>query len=243
MKPRHVPYFFAGLILISPAISLALMFVLTWLGGGCRVHEGFPQPCVIAWIDFGNIVYNLGLWGAWGFFFSWFVAGAFCIPWLVIHMVIEISERAKKRAANAAKAKKAVELVVHTQPTRAVQAKSPIDSVVQVRAPTEFQPKSVDPVARSGRPTRHWRVPIPRTSMQWIGVLAALPLVMTVIQVVVVYRLAGCTSTHACLQSDSFVVRGFILLQIVSVSLWLVCLIWLPILLFRRRRAKTSKES
>jgi len=45
------------------------------------------------------------------------------------------------------------------------------------------------------------------------------------------------------LTGNSFVVRGFILLQIVSVSLWLVCLIWLPIVLFRRWRAKTSKES
>jgi hypothetical protein len=97
VKARLVPYVLGGLILISPAISLALMFALSSLGGGCRIHEGFPEPCWIIGLDFGNIVYYLGLWGAWGFFFSWFVAGVFTLPWVAIHLCLVVSEAARKQ--------------------------------------------------------------------------------------------------------------------------------------------------
>jgi hypothetical protein len=226
VKPRLVPYLWGFLILVSPAISLALMFALSSLGGGCRVHEGFPEPCRIVGIDFSNILYYLGLWGAWGFFFSWFLAGVVTIPWLAIHLWLVISEAVRKRAASKAQPKKPIAADVSVRINSALDVKQAVDSPPRCRPPT-------------GR----WRVPLPRNSMQWIGVLAAIPFAMMFVNVILLQPLAGCATDVACLDSPYIAVRGFTLLYKHSGLLWFVCLVWLPIVLVQRWKAKRSASS
>jgi len=202
------------------------MFALSSLGGGCRVHEGFPEPCRIVGLEVGSILYYLGLWGAWGFFFSWFLAGVFTVPWLAIHICLVISEAIRKRAASKAQAKKPIAADVSVRINSALEVKQAVDSV---------------PLRRP--PTGGWRVPLPRSSMQWIGVLALIPFAIILVEIIVIQPLAGCATTVACLESPYIAVRGLILLFRLSGVLWLVCLVWLPIALFQRWGARRSASS
>jgi len=53
---------------LSPVIALSVMSLIAAIGG-CRVQEGFPEPCMIAGQDWGGALHALGMSG-WAFFLT-----------------------------------------------------------------------------------------------------------------------------------------------------------------------------
>lgn len=66
--PRWVHKVFAVLTMGPVALWLISIAVTLSLGkfGGCVIHEGFANPCVLAGRDWGETAYAVGVFAAWG---------------------------------------------------------------------------------------------------------------------------------------------------------------------------------
>jgi len=68
MKSALVTLLASLLIGLSPLVSVLLASLFAGLNG-CRLHEGFPNPCVFLGIDFGEMLYSMAVAG-WYIFFT-----------------------------------------------------------------------------------------------------------------------------------------------------------------------------
>ena len=77
----------AGMMVLGliPVLSLAAASVIASIGG-CRLHEGFTEICLIGGRDWGSTLYALGLTG-WFFFLTAPIALAGFVLGIVLALV------------------------------------------------------------------------------------------------------------------------------------------------------------
>ena len=83
-----------AIILLFGAFPLlsTLLAVLFASAFGCTLHEGFVNPCVVFGIDFGDLLYPMGL-AAWFAIFTVPLAGLALLVWLVVLVVLLLKRR------------------------------------------------------------------------------------------------------------------------------------------------------
>ncbi len=69
-----------------PLLS-TLLAVLFASAFGCALNEGFVNPCVVLGLDFGGLLYPMGL-AAWFAIFTVPLAGLALVVWLVVLVVL-----------------------------------------------------------------------------------------------------------------------------------------------------------
>lgn len=73
------------LLLFSAPIIFWVLSIMTVLAvgelSGCQIHEGFANPCSLAGYDFGEVLYSLGLFAAWGLLLVPIVWGYMIVGW------------------------------------------------------------------------------------------------------------------------------------------------------------------
>lgn len=82
----------------APLISVAIAGMIAE-ANGCRLHEGFVNPCVIGGVDWGGTLYALGVMG-W-FMLATIPIGAIALAaWVVAAVVLLIVGHRRRRAAS-----------------------------------------------------------------------------------------------------------------------------------------------
>lgn len=82
----------------APVISVAIAGMIAE-ANGCRLHEGFANPCVIGGVDWGGTLYALGVMG-W-FMLATIPIGAIALAaWVVAAVVLLIVGHRRRRAAS-----------------------------------------------------------------------------------------------------------------------------------------------
>ncbi len=78
----------------SPLLStlLAVLFASTF---GCSLNEGFVNPCVVLGVDFGELLYPMGLM-FWFAIFTVPLAALALLVWLVVLVVLLIRRRHRR---------------------------------------------------------------------------------------------------------------------------------------------------
>ena len=77
------------LLLWLPLLSFALAAIIA-VPAGCTLHEGFANPCVIAGVDWGEMLYNLAGMGMWMTLFMMPFMMLSLAGWVVYVMIIII---------------------------------------------------------------------------------------------------------------------------------------------------------
>jgi hypothetical protein len=97
MHKRRMVFALAVILLFGafPLLStlLAVLFAETF---GCSLNEGFVSPCVVFGLDFGGLLYPMGL-AAWFVIFTVPLAGLALLVWLVV-LVVLLFKRRNRRA-------------------------------------------------------------------------------------------------------------------------------------------------
>jgi len=75
----------ALLACLAPLASLALAGAVAG-AHGCRLHEGFVNPCVIGGADWGGTLYAMGMMG-WLMITTLPVAAAIALVWIAVELV------------------------------------------------------------------------------------------------------------------------------------------------------------
>lgn len=71
-------------ILIFAAAPMIAVFIAEAIANAndCTLHEGFVNPCVVAGVDLGSLLYALGMAG-WAMFFTLPAALFFLVVWCI----------------------------------------------------------------------------------------------------------------------------------------------------------------
>jgi hypothetical protein len=83
-----------AIILLFGAFPLlsTLLAVLFASAFGCALNEGFVNPCVVLGLDFGGLLYPMGL-AAWFVMLTVPLAGLALLVWLVVLVVLLFNRR------------------------------------------------------------------------------------------------------------------------------------------------------
>ncbi len=87
------------LLFSSPIIFWVLSIVIVMMAGelgGCEINEGFVNPCSWAGYDFGNLLYSLGLFAAWGLLLVPILWGYLIVGWAAYEIAAYAVRRFKK---------------------------------------------------------------------------------------------------------------------------------------------------
>ncbi|MDD7908783.1 hypothetical protein PUV47_02540 [Pseudovibrio exalbescens] len=68
------------------AIWLGCVAIMILVGNftDCMVHEGFPNPCMIAGVDVGDTLYSIGMIAAWGLLMVPLFFGYTALPFALV---------------------------------------------------------------------------------------------------------------------------------------------------------------
>lgn len=91
MKKFRIAVVAALVVCLAPMLS---MFVAAAIADhfGCRLHEGFANPCLVAGRDIGEALYNMAMMG-WLMLFTLPLAALLLIAWLVAEIVAALRRR------------------------------------------------------------------------------------------------------------------------------------------------------
>jgi hypothetical protein len=91
---KRLMIFALALILLFAALPLllTLLAVLFTSAFDCSLNEGFVNPCVVLGLDFGGLLYSMGL-AAWFVMFTVPLAGLALLVWLVVLAVLLLRRR------------------------------------------------------------------------------------------------------------------------------------------------------
>ncbi|SDR03836.1 hypothetical protein [Pseudovibrio sp. Tun.PSC04-5.I4] len=82
--------------LIFWAISALVVFAASEVGG-CKIHEGYANACTVIGYDFGELLYSLGIFAAWGLLLVPILWGYMIVGWGAYEIVAYISRRLKRK--------------------------------------------------------------------------------------------------------------------------------------------------
>ncbi|MCB1507171.1 MAG: hypothetical protein KDJ47_19580 [Hyphomicrobiaceae bacterium] len=91
MKWLRTAFVLALLLCLAPMISV---FIAGAIADhyGCRLHEGFVNPCVVNGNDIGTTLYNMGMMG-WFMLFTLPIGALIILAWVISEIVNVVRRR------------------------------------------------------------------------------------------------------------------------------------------------------
>ncbi|MGH0003082.1 hypothetical protein ACQU0X_23685 [Pseudovibrio ascidiaceicola] len=88
------------LLIFSAPIIFWMLSVVIVLGAGeianCEIHEGYVNSCSLSGYDFGELLYSLGLFAAWGLLLIPLLWGYMFVGWGAYEIAAYAYRRLKK---------------------------------------------------------------------------------------------------------------------------------------------------
>lgn len=94
MKMLRIAVAVALAACVAPMLSM-LVAAAVAKHNGCTLHEGFANPCVVAGVDIGTLLYNMAVMG-WLMLFTLPLAALVVLVWLVAEIVAALRRRRAK---------------------------------------------------------------------------------------------------------------------------------------------------